>query len=227
MEVDGQDQQIGPQAEASTQAQPRGLPSLRSRRPMDFVETMAQISLLERAMGGVTMQRGSPQAGRAQATDGSQGGSEFIPVPTAQGQGAGSTEPGEIPTEGISREQMHAMGELLQLEVTKEQRQQAVAERPRRDLTEELFIERQARLRVERELRARREQIRDSGSPTQRLVATRALGAISSGSPSLIPRPVQVRGPPSSATGRTGPPATNRPLLSTRTYAHVAQMPIA
>ena len=105
MEVDGQDQQIGPQVEASAQAQPHGLPSLQSRRPMDFVETMAQISLLRpRAMGGVTVQRGSPQAGRAQTTNGSQGGSEFIIVPTAQEQGAGLTQSGEIPTEGISRE---------------------------------------------------------------------------------------------------------------------------
>ena len=40
MEVDGQDQQIGPQVEASAQVQPRGLPSFRSKRPVDFVETV-------------------------------------------------------------------------------------------------------------------------------------------------------------------------------------------
>lgn len=53
MDVDGPDQHIGPWAEASAQEQPRGLPSLRSRAPVNFVKTMAYISLLARAMGGI------------------------------------------------------------------------------------------------------------------------------------------------------------------------------
>lgn len=57
MDVDGQDQHIGPQAEASAQEQPHSLPSLRSRRLMDFVETMAQILLLAKAMEGVAVRR--------------------------------------------------------------------------------------------------------------------------------------------------------------------------
>ena len=72
---------------------------------------MAQISLLARAMGGVTVHSESLQACRDQTTNGSQGGSEFILVPTTQEQGARFAKLGEILAEGISCKQMHAMGE--------------------------------------------------------------------------------------------------------------------
>lgn len=61
MEVDrqGQDQQTGHPAEASAQEQPCGLPSLRSMWPRDFVEAIAQISLLGQAMSELPPRRES------------------------------------------------------------------------------------------------------------------------------------------------------------------------
>lgn len=95
-------------------------------------------------MGAVPALRESPQMGQDQGGEGSQEGTKYIRIPKVQDQRTKQPKPCELPTEGMSCEQMCMMGELLHRQVTKEQQQQAIAQRPRKDLTMELSIQRQA-----------------------------------------------------------------------------------
>ena len=60
------DQQEGPGTEEHSgvvQEPPVGLPPLERRRQLDFVSTVANISLIVQALGGIPSRGGGPQAG--------------------------------------------------------------------------------------------------------------------------------------------------------------------
>ena len=65
------DQQEGLGAEEQTgavQEPPIGLPPLERRRQLDFVSTVAQISLIVQALGGIPSRGGGPQAGPSESS---------------------------------------------------------------------------------------------------------------------------------------------------------------
>ena len=167
------DQQEGLDTEehsGAVQEPPVGLPPLERRRQLDFVSTVAHISLIAQALGGISRGRGGPQMDQGEINQQSdrqesqQAGSgplapqeepgqrsdsqDFIPLSFAQAQGGDRPEAGEIP---LSREQMRCVGMLLQERVEQEQRQQEAAPARRQTaITEELSTERQARRIAER-----------------------------------------------------------------------------
>ena len=73
---------------------------------MGFVDTMAHISLLAQAMGGIQVRRESPKTGQDQGGEGAQRESEFIPLPNVQELGTELLEVGELPIEGMPHEHM-------------------------------------------------------------------------------------------------------------------------
>ena len=65
------DEQEGLGAEEQTSAvqePPIGLPPLERRRQLDFVSTMAHISLIAQALGGIPNRGGGPQAGPSESS---------------------------------------------------------------------------------------------------------------------------------------------------------------
>ena len=234
----------------AVQEPPIGLPTLERRRQLDVVATVAHISLLARALGGITSRRESPQTDqgkspqRSERQGSQQEGSgqpapqaelgqrsdsqDFIPLSFAQAQSGEEPEAGEIP---LSREQMRRAGMLLQERVTQKQRQQRAAPaRHQTAITEELSTERQARQLAERriaELEAQMARMRPPAQELGRQYAPRGQQTVP-----MIPRPLQVgaSGPwQPMGTRQTGPPqmATRAmpPQMAAPTYAQVAQGP--
>ena len=207
------DQQAGPEMEVpagAIQASPIGLPPLERRRQMEIVSTVAQISLLARALGGISADRGSLQTGQSEGSQpqehqaaqtaptpqeeiGQRSDSQdFIPLSFAQAQTAGEEqEAGELP---ITREQMRQAGALLQERVTQEQqRQQTIASTRRHAaITAELSTERQARQTAERRLAELEAQMAGDHPPTQR-VETQT-GVRGRQTAPMLPRPLQIGG---------------------------------
>ena len=167
------DQQEGLDTEehsGAVQEPPVGLPPLERRRQLDFVSTVAHISLLAQALGGMSSRREDPRTDQGESNqqtdrEGSQqegsgqpapqkdpgqksDSQDFIPLNFAQAQSGEEPEAREIP---LSREQMRRVGALLQKRVAQEQRQQRAAPARRQSaITEELSTERQARRMAER-----------------------------------------------------------------------------
>ena len=207
---------------------------------MEIVSTMAQISLLAKAMGGISAEKGMSegsqpqerQAAQQERRDEQAGPSrltpqaeisqrsesqDFIPLSFAQTQTADEEhEAGELP---MSREQMRQAGSLLQERVAREQqRQQTVgASRRHRDITAELSTERQARQTAERRLAELEAQMAGDHPPTQR-VETQT-GVRGRQTAPMLPRPLQIGGV------AQRPMQGGRPQTAMPTYSQVAQMP--
>ena len=116
----------------AVQEPPIGLPPLEKRRQLDFVSTVAHISLIAQVLGGIPGRREGPQAGQGESSQRSdrqesqQEGSgqpaaqeepgqrsdsqDFIPLNFAQTQSGEGPQVGEIP---LTKEQMRHAGVLL------------------------------------------------------------------------------------------------------------------
>ena len=187
-----------------------GLPLLERQRQLDFVSTVAHISLIAQALGGIPGRREGPQAGqgesirRSDRQESQQEGSrqtapqtetgqrsdsqDFIPLSFAQMQGDEDRNVGEI---SFMREQMRRAGTLLQERVAQEQRQQRAAPARRHTaITEELSIERQARRLAERRVAELEQQMARMRSLAQELEHRQGLRGQQTAP--LIPRPLQV-----------------------------------
>ena len=153
------------------------------------MSTLAHISLIAQALGGIPGRREGPQAGQGESSQRSdcqesqQEGSgqpapqeelgqrsdsqDFIPLNFAQAQSREGPEAGEIP---LTREQMRRAGTLLQERVAQEQWQQIAAPaRCQTAITKELSTERQARQLAERRVAELEAQMARMHPPAQEL----------------------------------------------------------